>query len=455
MSVISAPTPASAPPNLPPADQPVRKRHRLRRALIPVAICGLVALGAWYGNRVYRKLATGSKSEIPIVKVARGNISLSVFARGSIRGGNSEQLTAPMTGSASLHLTFLRRDGEPVNAGDIVAQFDTTDQDYALREANSDLAEAEQHVAQATAQMLADQEDDRYSILKAQTDVKLAELDVRKNPIVAAITAKQNDLALAVARDRLAQLQKNVANRTATDQAGIAMQQAARGKAQTQALTARQNIEAMTLRAHHAGYVALKPNTELNFAFEGMSLPIFQVGDEVRPGMAVAEIPDMKSWEVGANIGELDRGHLAVGDKVAVTAIAAPGRVFKGHIKDIGGTSGPPWNRRFECKVALDDNAPELRPGLSANIEITTDTLHNVLWLPAQALFESNGKNFVYLRSGSTFTRKDVTLVRRNETRVVITGLREGQEVALANPTENAQPKAANTMKGPLGALPK
>lgn len=454
MSVISAPTPAAPPQH----DRPAPKaspRRRLRRLLLPAALCALSALSVWYGVRAYHNLEGGSKAELPVVKVARGDISLSVFAKGNIRGGNSEQLTAPMTGSATLHLTYLRKNGEPIHAGDTVAQFDPTDQEYALREANSDLAEAEQHVAQAAAQQLADQEDDRYALLKAQTDVKLAELDVRKNPIVAAITAKQNDLALAVARDRLAQLQKNMANKQATDQAGIAMQQAARRKAETQALTAKQNIESLTLRAHHAGYVALKQNTNLNMAFEGMALPIFQVGDEVRPGMAVAEIPDLNSWEVGANIGELDRGHLAVGDKVAVTAIAVPNRVFHAHVSDIGGTSGPPWNRRFECKVALDGTITDLRPGMSAQLEITTDTLHNVLWLPAQALFESDSKNFVYLRSGATFVRKDVTLVRRNETRVVVTGLHAGDEVALANPTDSSQSKKSEAAKGPLGALPK
>ena len=69
---------------------------------------------------------------------------------------------------------------------------------------------------------------------------------------------------------------------------------------------------------------------------------------------------------------------------------------------------------------------------------------------PAQALFESDGKMFVYLRSGGAFARKDVTLVRRNETRVVLTGLHEGDVVALANPTEAAAKKTkagANPME--------
>ena len=73
---------------------------------------------------------------------------------------------------------------------------------------------------------------------------------------------------------------------------------------------------------------------------------------------------------------------------------------------------------------------------MSAKIVVTTDEMHEVLWLPAQALFESDGRTFVYVRSGSSFMGKDVTLVRRNESKIVISGLTEGQEVALANPAE-------------------
>ena len=62
--------------------------------------------------------------------------------------------------------------------------------------------------------------------------------------------------------------------------------------------------------------------------------------------------------------------------------------------------------------------------------------MHGVLSLPAQALFESDGRTFVYARSAVGFTPKDVRLVRRSEMRVVIDGVNEGQEVALSNPTE-------------------
>ena len=91
----------------------------------------------------------------------------------------------------------------------------------------------------------------------------------------------------------------------------------------------------------------------------------------------------------------------------------------------------------------MDNPVPELRPGMSAQIVVTTDAMKGVLSLPAQALFENDGRSFVYAQTGSGFTPKDVTLVRRNEMRVVVTGVGEGQLVALANPTETAKKKSA------------
>jgi hypothetical protein len=46
--------------------------------------------------------------------------------------------------------------------------------------------------------------------------------------------------------------------------------------------------------------------------------------------MAIAEIPDLTHWEVAANVGELDRGHLSMGDKVSVHVIALLNSCFRG-----------------------------------------------------------------------------------------------------------------------------
>ena len=449
--IVPAPPAPQHPDLLPP---PARHRSRWRRRLLAWCLtCVVLGIASFYAVRSYRALTAAKQTVIPVAKVERGDVSLAITARGELRGANPEVLTAPLTGGTELHITDLRKTGEPVNAGDVVVQFDTTEQEFKLKEALADVAEAEQHLVQAKAERDAQQEEDRYAVSKAKSDVTLAELDVRKNPLLPAITAKQNDLALASARDHLAQVEQNVANRQATGEAGIAIQNAARAKAEAQATTARQNIESMTLRARHSGYVSVKQNSSGGFFFTGMVLPLYQVGDSVRPGMAVAEIPDLKNWELAAKIGELDRGHLAVNDKVAITVIAVADHPFHGHIKELGGTTGPFWDRHFECRIALDDPSKELRPGMSAQLTITTDEMHQVLSVPSQALFESDGRTYVYVRSGGNFTPKDVKLLRRNESRAVISGVNEGQFVALANPIEMSKKTTGNA--SPLKAVTK
>src|SRR6185295_13518122 len=115
----------------------------------------------------------------------------------------------------------------------------------------------------------------------------------------------------SAALDKVRQLEKDLKDRIATAEAGIAIQEAARTKAKVASDTAKRYIESMTLKAKTSGYVAIQQNTQGNFNW-GTYLPMLQVGDAVRPGMGVAQIPDMNNWEITARIGELDHGHLAV-----------------------------------------------------------------------------------------------------------------------------------------------
>jgi len=415
-----------------------------------VVVLGAIGYGAL---RVARVAASTSAVELPTTKVKKGRVTITVAARGELQGGNSEMLTAPMAGGGDLAITQLLEPGQVVNAGDVVVQFDTTQLEYNLREAEADLAEAEQQVIQADATSEATEEESRYTIDSTAADVKTAELEVRRNPTLPAITARQNELALEAARNKQRQAVQDYNNKKTTSAAGIAIQKAAENKAKVTAETQEKMIDSMTLKAKTGGYVNVQQNSNQNMMWMGMLLPPFQLGDTARAGMAVAQIPDLKSWEVSANVGELDRGHLTVGQKVTVGVVALAGKSFAGHVKSIGGTSGPPWDRKFECRIALDEVGPELRPGMTSNMVITIEALDNVLWIPSQALFESDGRSFVYLQSPNGFMPHDVTLVRRSESQAVITGIREGELVAMSNPDQANKPAAGP--QSAMQALPK
>jgi multidrug resistance efflux pump len=418
---------------------------RLRTVLLLFCVLAVVAFLAWGAIRIVRATTATTALELPTTRVKHGRVTLTVACRGELQGGNSEMLTAPMISGTDMAITSLRDPGELVSPGDVVVQFDTTEQEFKLKEAEADLAEAQQQIVKAEADSLATDEESQYAMLSAQADVQLAELEIRRNPTLAAIAGRQNEILLEAARNRLRQATQDLANKKTTSAAGIAIQKALENKARVMADLARKNIENMTLKAKTGGYVNVQQNTNQNMMYWGMQLPPFQLGDTARSGMAVAQIPDLHSWEVSANVGELDRGHLSVGQKVTIRVVALAGREFEGKVKNIGGTTGPPWDRRFEARISLDQAAPELRPGMTSNLVITVETLDNVLWIPAQALFESDGRTFVYTRGPSGFVPHDVSLVRRSESQAVVTGIKEGEIVAMSNPDQQLKSGAAQS----------
>ena len=248
-----------------------KDEEMMRKIVIGTGVAALVlALLAWGGSRLMKAVSPSSASRLPVTRVKRGDVTITVTAKGELAGGHTEMLSAPMTGGGDMAITYLREPGELVAAGDVVVKFDTTEQEYKLKEAEADLAEAEQQVIQTQADNQAKEEETRYALLQAKTDVRTAELEARRNPILADIVARENTLALEAAKDHLRQLEHDAANRQATSAAAVAIQEAARNKAKVKAETARQNIENMVLKAKAGGYVSIMPNTNANFFMTGM-----------------------------------------------------------------------------------------------------------------------------------------------------------------------------------------
>src|SRR5258708_5535726 len=112
--------------------------------VLPLAVVGV---GAYrYSKAPVKNTSPG----IPSTVIKRGDVTFTVTARGELQGGKTEMLTAPMTGGNDLIVTSLREPGEVVKEGETVAQFDTTEQPFKLKEAEAVLAEADQQLFQTT-----------------------------------------------------------------------------------------------------------------------------------------------------------------------------------------------------------------------------------------------------------------------------------------------------------------
>jgi multidrug resistance efflux pump len=429
----------------------------IARTIALLTVSGLI-IAAGYGVGRGMRVAVDTFSEddegsVPTTTVRRTDVAIEVSARGELQGGGARPLIVPRARVAELPITFLRNTGDLVNAGDVVATFDPSGQQFDLQEAEADLEEARQQQIKAEAEALVALEKARLEVATSQADLKISELDQLGNSFLGSVEQRKKGIALEQARNRYDQAQVDLAHREAVRHTGVDVQRAGVKEAQTKVDQARETIAGLTLRAPTSGYVQLAENTNgLTVLFYGMQVPTFQLGDSARPGQMVAQIPDMSGWEVSAQIPETDRAFLATGQRAVIRPKALPGREFKGHISLLGGSAGSAWNRTFNCRIALDDTDEGLRPGLSVDVVIRVETLDDVLWVPSQAVFEREGRWFVYRQAAEGYVSHPVTIVRRTESQAVVTGIDEGVTIALAEPGRRTGNTRAN---GPLGALGK
>jgi multidrug resistance efflux pump len=406
---------------------------------IAIGLGALVSVGA-----IAAALRTNLKpvsSEIPVATVKRGDLNVRIFANGELSAQHSVMLIAPPIGGGALQITHLLHTGSPVKTGDVVFEFDPSEQQYKLEQNRSDLLQADQEIAKADADAAVQTAQDKSALLKAKFDVRRAELDVSKNELLSPIDAKKNDLALSEAKRALQQLETDIQSHAASNQAGIAVAKEKHSKAELAMKQAQQNIENMRVRATIAGLVVVEKNTS-GLNFDESSLPEYREGDQAQAGSAIVRVLDPASMELTAKVGEVERGGLQVGQSAEIHLDALPGVTFHGKIKTASGAASSMFwetNKSFDITLEVTDSDSRLRPGSSAQVIFLGNPRKDVLYLPRSALFKKDDKPVVYARSGSGFEPREVKITLETEGRVAIEGLKEGTEVALINPESHTK----------------
>jgi multidrug resistance efflux pump len=410
-----------------------------------VIICAVLLLVLLAGLAVvlsrHRTERSAADNEIPVGRVKRGDLDLKVVATGELRATRTITLTAPAVAGGALQITRLAHTGAPVKKGDIVIEFDPSEQHYKLEQNRSELLQADQEITKAKADAAVLAAQDEVALLKDRFDVRRAELEVQKNELVSAIDARKNQLGLEQAQRVLAELQQDIQSHKASGQATIYLAEEKRNKAKLAMEQAQQNIDKMRVPADMDGLISIDKNTgATEFFFSGMSLPDYREGDHVEPGDSIAEVIDPKEMEIISKINEQDRGNIKTGQVADVEFDALPGHIFHGTVKTVGGMSTRQFweadlGSKFDVSIALSNTDSRLRPGLTAQIVIVGDQKKNVLYVPRQSLFLKDGKRVVYTKKGGSFEQREVTIQSEGESRAAIKGLNAGTEVALIDPT--------------------
>jgi HlyD family secretion protein len=150
-------------------------------------------------------------------------------------------------------------------------------------------------------------------------------------------------------------------------------------------------------------------------------------------GTVLMQIADLSHMVVKSNINEVNIPRVLVGQAVDIGLDALPGQSFQGTVIGIA-TQGVKTENivTYEVTIAIDTPHKVLKPMLTANIDIVTKQLEDVLTIPLEALRVENGDDVVEVLIDEVPQIRKVRVAFRTDTQAVITqGIQEHDQVII------------------------
>ena len=385
----------------------------------------LVALMLWLSGTFVSKIQAGAapvaQSPAPAVAsqpVESRQFPLVIEQVGTVQTRTQAQVAARIMAQV---LEVLVHEGQVVTAGDgdkdaqptVLAKLDGRDIAAKLKQAQAQVASAEQAQAAASAQLAAAEAQQRVAeaqVAAAQTDFKRTEALYSQK----AATGQQMDHARSQRDIAEAQLQ------AAVQQAKVARSEIARVESQKQfAAAAVQEAQVMlaytTIQAPFSGRIVRK---------------FIDAGDTVAPGQALFTIETSGQPELHAVVAESLATKLSPDREVDVRieTIAEP---LQGTVREIVPQTDP-RSRTTLVKVSLPPQTPVIS-GQFGTLAVPTGT-YQALVVPAGAVRQVGQLNLVdVLDARGVPHRRFVTLGPRHGSVVeVLSGVKQGEQVKTA-----------------------
>lgn len=156
-------------------------------------------------------------------------------------------------------------------------------------------------------------------------------------------------------------------------------------------------------------------------------------GATVRERQVLMRFPDKTQMRVKAMINEANISAVAVGQQAKITFDSIPGRVVSGEVVKVNPYPEIVWMssaKDYVTMVKINEELPELRSGLTAQVRIIAKEEKDALMIPVQCVVEYDSKKYCLTYNEGVWGYKEVWLGDSNEKQVVIKkGLEEGAVV--------------------------
>jgi HlyD family secretion protein len=476
---------------------------RVRRYILTILLVVILLAGGTFAVRAYQAQQKAAETTWQTQVLKRGSITGIVSANGTLASLQSVQLN---WGNSGVVAGVDVKVGDVVKAGDELARLDpnSLSQSAILSEANLanaqkalddlykqygqlDLAQARQNVAAAEQR----QDTAQKSLQALKTPASQAEVDQAKaNLLLAQRQLENTQQQIEIVQKKLSRtpdqysfweskklyqqilegLQRREISNTRNyedaaaklddlqkppDPVDLANAEAELALAQAQLLDARKQLSDLEagptnddIRAAQAQVEAAQAQVDKRRILAPISATVTQVdskpGDQVATGQLAFRLDDISQIVVNAGISEIDVTRLQIGQPVTVHLDAAPDQTYHGHVSKIlpvGENQQGVVN--FTTTILLDNADNRARPGMTAGVDIQTETAENALLLPTSATRFLNGQQVVYIldEQGQPQPVPVELGISTGEYSQVLSGdLKEGDRVVLNPPSPTPNP---------------
>ncbi len=331
--------------------------------------------------------ATTSSSPPPApaweLVVERGDLHTRRLLTGELDAEEAVFLTVPDVDIWPVSIRWIVEDGESVEEGDVVVEFDNTQLLSNYEDLLTTAYEAEAELEDEEARLNGELATGRYSYEKMRAEAEKARLEAAvPSSIQAQRDYEQKQLALKRSELKLAQQEREMASLEGTRDADLGVKRLALEKAWSEAERAGDSIDRLTVHAPRDGLVIVGENWREDRPWKP--------GDSAYPGRTIARLPDLGTLYVRAQLFDVDDGRLRAGQRVRARLDAFPEKVYEGRVREVGEVakqrSRRSQRRFFNVLVDLEETDPErMLPGMSVQV-VVEEELTDVLRIPRSSL---------------------------------------------------------------------
>ncbi len=370
---------------------------------------------------------------VQTTQVKRGTFTEELIEEGTIRAVNSISINSPRISYryGTLKIGSMVDDGKEVEKGDTLIIFDPSEVKKAIVDVEQKLEIANAEFDKLKATQKSEIEDLQADLEISKISLEISKINFEQSVHEAEITKKEIGLKLENARLALERAGEQIENKKRIHKVDIFQKQISINQLEAQYKEAKSTIDNLFVVSPARGIAIVQHNW--------MSNQKWQVGDQPYPGSKIIELPDLDEMMADIEINEVDALKVSTGIRVIITPDAYSDTTFNGEITWMANLA---QNKDYDSKikvfpigVLIPESSDKLMPGLTVSCRLIIKEIPDVLIIPLESVFKDDLQEYVYVRSGSGFKKKDIKISAYNtDYALVEEGVAEKEELALSDP---------------------